>query len=544
VRKKKQKLSPARKTKERITGKNPSGTFNNVWLITREYDGLAGAGGVKDVSRQLAEALAKSTKKVRAVLPCYGFMNPEDLGFKQAGISFTVAMPYVGIERREQVEIWQRREKNITIYLADTLRFREKRSVYTYTAADETNNPEYLQGTGHHDYFAMNVLLQKAAIALIMRLREQPDIIHCQDGHTAILPAIIRETEGYRHYFNRTGCVVTIHNAGRAYHQEVADLSFAETICGLPERIINENLLEGLFDPFLAASSYAILNTVSENYAGELRETDADEQTGWLGHRLLARGVRLEGVTNGINADDYDPQYPEKLGLPFAFSPEKGELAGKKKGREDLLAAIAENSLSGVMQDGTLSVRSGIPLFTFIGRFSHQKGVDVMTAALERLLAGDKDFQALILGSGTREIEDNLLRLTHQQGRVCVLRGYDPVLANRIYAAGDFFLVPSRYEPCGLTDYIAQLFGNIPIVHHIGGLVKVVDDVTGFAYREESVDALQAAMQKAIWMFHESPEKIKEMQRAAVRHIRKNYTWDKVVKKYYTLYQEALAQLQ
>lgn len=527
--------------------------INTVWMLTREYDGLAGAGGVKDVARQLAEALARSGRKVSVVLPLYGFMDPQQLGFTPLDLSFEIDLNYATEPRREYVRIFAKhrgaegKKGSLAIYLVDAARYLKKKSVYTYTAEDEALDPFHHQGSGHFDYFAMNVLLQKAAAALMIRLNERPDIIHCHDGHTAILPAILRETEGFRHYFAKTGCVVTIHNAGIGYHQEVGDLPFAEAITGLPGALITNNLLDEKFDPFLAASPYAAMNTVSENYARELRETDDDVLTGWLGHRLLARGVVLKGVTNGINPADFDPRKPKTLGLTAAFNPASGDLAGKAQCRQSLLRAINRHSLNTVRQTGTLENRPGNPLFTFVGRLSSQKGVDKLLGALETLLPLDQNFQVLIQGSGSKDIEDALAGLAASPknlGRICLLRGYDQQLATRIYASGDFFLIPSRYEPCGLTDYIAQLFGNLPIVHHIGGLVKVKDGETGFSYPEHKSAALMGAMQTALHTFRKNPKKIQAMQQAAIKEIHDTYTWDKVLTRYLSLYHEALSQVQ
>jgi len=550
---------------ERLMAKNIAAqSIKNIWMLTREYAGLAGAGGVKDVSRQLSEALVRSGRQVWVVLPLYGFMNPLELGFVPLDLSFSVDMPYVGVERQEHVQIYSQkhppRAKNakkkglsddvwggVRIYLLGAERFQEKRSVYTYTAEDEAENPSHRQGSGHFDYFAMNVLLQKATIALMILKNEQPDIIHCHDGHTAILPAMIREIEGYRHYFRNTATVVTVHNAGIGYHQEVPDIPFAQTITALPSKIIYDNLLDNNFDPFLAASAYSTMNTVSENYARELRESDNDALTGWLGHRLLARGIKLEGVTNGINPADFDPSHPGKLGLAAAFSPGKGNLDGKKKCRQKLIQDLTENLsgqkiFSAVRQTGFLDNKPDQPLFTFVGRFSEQKGVDILVGAIGALLRQDPAFQVLILGTGSRETEQALLGLANMdenRGRVSILLGYDTHVAHQVYAAGDFFLVPSRYEPCGLTDFIAQLFGNLPVVHHIGGLVKVIDGLTGFAYHENSTAALSEAMRRAMTVFREKPEQILNMQKAAVENILKNYTWDVVLKRYVALYQEA-----
>jgi len=518
-------------------------SLDNIWIVTREYEGLAGAGGVKDVSRQLAEALAESGRSVSVALPCYGFIRPQERGFRPTGLLFPVDMPYVGIERREQVSVWSRTENRVNLYLIDSGRYREKLSVYTYTAEEEKQNPHCRQGEGHFDYFAMNVLLQKAVLDLIILLDEKPAVIHCQDGHTAVLPAMMRELEGYRCYFGQIGAVVTIHNAGHGYHQEVGDLPFARAICGLPSWVISENLLDGAFDPFLAAANYAIMNTVSENYAAELRETTLDEQTGWLGHRLLQRGIFLAGVTNGINPADFDPTKPKRYGLAAAFDPEKGQLAGKRKCRNALVKIIQTGQLAGVRQAGTLRDRKEQPLFTLIGRLTAQKGVDLLVEALKWLLPQDPDFETLILGTGSKELESSLVKMAEDPrytGRLCVLLGYDPQLANKIYAAGDFFVIPSRYEPCGLTDYIAQLFGNLPIVHHVGGLVKVVDSKTGFAYRENDISSLAEAMSRAMQVFREQPQTIRNMQQRAVQEIRERYTWGHRVSHYLELYRASL----
>ncbi|HDO30130.1 MAG TPA: glycosyltransferase, partial [Desulfobacteraceae bacterium] len=171
-----------------------------------------------------------------------------------------------------------------------------------------------------------------------------------------------------------------------------------------------------------------------------------------------------------------------------------------------------------------------------------QKGVDLLVQSLESLLAEDAGFQTLILGSGAPEFEARLIELAAGDefgGRICFLQGYDPDLALQVYAAGDFFLIPSLYEPCGLTDYIAQLFGNLPIVHYVGGLVKVIDGTTGFAYQDHTPSALGETMWRAMALYRSSPAGIKTMQQAAVRRIYEHHTWEKVVGRYLELYEQA-----
>ncbi len=527
--------------------------IREIWMLSREYGELAGAGGVKDVVSQLSVSLARwSGRSVHVVLPCYGFMDPEKQGFQlladpvypDRDLLFEVDLNYPDEERREELMVWHARQERVNIYLLDAERFREKKNVYTYTAEEEENFSWQKKGEGHIDYFAMNILLQKAAIDLMVLLGAQPDVIHCHDGHTAVLPAMISEQPGLRHYFRNSGSVVTVHNAGQGYHQEVADLPFAQATTGLSLSLIRNSLLEDCFDPFLAGAPYAVLNTVSENYARELRETIDDHLTGWLGHTLLERGIVLEGVTNGIDPEAFSAKDPERSHIAAGFDPlGDGPLDGKKKCKRALLEYLAAGkTVPGIQQSGSLNPEPDIPLITFIGRLSAQKGVGVLTGAIKKLLAEERDFQFLLLGTGSRYDEEGLIRLAEKKensGRVCILRGFDSILANKVFAAGDFFLIPSQYEPCGLTDFMAQLFGNLPIVHSVGGLVKVIDGKTGFSYGLQSVETLKRAVERALDLYKTDPERIRIMQRQAVELIHERYTWSTVSKKYLDLYQRA-----
>ncbi|ADW19108.1 glycogen synthase (ADP-glucose) [Desulfobulbus propionicus DSM 2032] len=534
-------------------------TIRSVWMVSREYEGLAGAGGVKDVCRQLAETLVThGHTDVRVVLPRYGFMDAVGLGFSLVELDgkkghilgrryahvFEVDMNYAAEERRETVAIWQRQLNGVTIFLVEADRFAAKRGVYTYTEEDEQEVAWQRKGGGHFDYFAMNILLQKAALDLMILLDAHPQVVHCQDGHAATLPAMLREHSGYRHYFRRTGAVVTIHNAGLGYHQDVDDLAFAHAVTGLPMRVITKGRLGGNFDPFIAAADYAVLNTVSENYARELQQTPDDARTGWLGHALLERGVTLAGITNGIDPFAFDPSRPEPLALAAGYDILNGEFSGKAHCKADLLGRIAScGPWQQVKQFGLLSGPVEAPLCTFIGRLTAQKGVDILIQAIGQLLPQDASCQFLLLGSGAPEFEHQLELLATQgigQGRVCFLKGYDPVLANSVYAAGDFFLIPSRYEPCGLTDYIAQLLGNLPIVHGVGGLVKVIDGENGFAYSGNTAASLAATMIRALSLYHRQPERIRSMQRRAVERIHRHHTWKTVMDDYISLYRQAM----
>jgi starch synthase len=515
----------------------------SIWMLTREYRGIAGAGGVKDVSKELAESLVRAGYEVSVIMPRYGFVKPEESGFKILGAQFEVDANYAYKERREHVGFWHQKLEGVDIILVEASRFSEKLGVYTYTGAEESLYPTHKKGEGHLDYFAMNILLQKAALDFAIFTGTRPDVFHCQDGHTSVLPAMMREIEGFRHYFKSSSALLTIHNAGLGYHQDVADLLFAVAMTGLPRRVIYSALLNGAFNPFLAGAAYVPINTVSENYAKELQEIELDALTGWLGHALKDRGIFIEGVTNGINPDEFSPNHPERLGLPAAFDPARGDLAGKTICRKELIIRLLFAEIGETQMYGSIDYNPSQPLVTTVSRFTKQKGLDILGQALEGLLAKDKNIQVVILGNGSIDIENHFISLAKHPAykeQLAVLIGYDPGLANLIYAAGDFFIIPSRYEPCGITDFMAQLMGNLPVVRATGGLVKVRDGFNGFSYKDHTPNALIQAVSRALKTYRESPDTIREMQVNAVHNIYENYTWDKVREKYIKLYRKAM----
>ena len=444
-----------------------------------------------------------------------------------------------------------------TLHLIDAQRYKyliegdgtvERHGIYQYTREEALalGRPE-LEGKGYVDFFAMNVLLVKAVLGALGRMPIRPDVIHCHDGHAALLPLIAQESrEGFAPFLRHAPCVITVHNAGRGYHQEVADLEFAAAICGVSRRLVQGCLLEGSFDPLLAGGLFgSAVNTVSENYARELQKTGQDWRTGWLGHALAARGIELLGVTNGVDPEAFDPQKPEQAGLAAGFSVVDGDLDGKEVCKKATVEACRRNEMpDNVVLHGTLDYRKDVPLLTFIGRLNEQKGYDILAEALERLFAEDEDVQAVGLGDGDPAIVDRFNRLaTRFDRRVCLAKGYSPLLARQIFAAGDFFVVPSRYEPCGLTDFFAQRMGNVPVVHRVGGLVKTVDGRLGFSYlggAEELCNALRRALKA-----YRTPKRttLRRIQVRAAKNVLKNFTWTGVLnQKYLPIYRQAKLQ--
>jgi starch synthase len=487
--------------------------------------------------RGLAEAHARAGGTPSVVIPLYGFAAGR-LESRIPVTSFILSLPDhdKGNEFFEETvnvhETWQ---NGVRLLLVDSPRYAALRDVYTYTADDERENHWRKKGTGHWDFHQLNMILQQAALETSLALGEIPDIFHCHDGHTAFLPALLCERSRFAGPFRSSSAVVTIHNAGRGYHQEIWDPAFAELLTGLPAEVLQKGLLNGAVDPFLLAGEYSRLVTVSERYAEELLAEEEDELSGGLGKALRQRGTGLTGITNGIDPTPWDPRSPATAGIPFGFDPMNGDLAGKRRCRQALMEKI------GVAEDRPVE----IPLFAFVGRLTGQKGIDVLFHALKELLKGDREYRFVVLGTGEKEKEAMLSWLAAQPattGRLAFLPRYDPELASLIYAASDFFLVPSAYEPCGLTDFIAQIFGSVPIVHHVGGLVKVRDGETGFSYREQRQEDLVAAIERAAQFHAERPESLDRIRRTAFGEIFMLHTWDRVLAdSYLPLYEAVLA---
>jgi starch synthase len=496
----------------------------SIWHVARECAGLAEAGGVKDVVRGLAEAQVRAGDRPTVVLPLYGFLAGRWRDAEcVAEFSFLLPDQDRGSAMFvEEVRVRRAEVGGIRVLLLDSPRYEAARDVYTYTARDEEENHWKKRGTGHWDVHQMNLALQRGALEAALALGERPGVFHCHDGHASFLPALLAEDPRYAGLRDPAGALVTVHNAGAGYHQEVWSEEFARLLTGLSPDVIARAVLHGSVDPFLAAAPYAELVTVSERYAEELMAEKDRETSGGLGRALREQGRPLRGITNGIDPAPWDPRTPS-ADLPAVFDPSRGDLDGKRAARDALSRRLPAPLPAG-------------PLYAFVGRLTGQKGVEVLYRALERLLPADEDRGFVVLGTGEKEKESMLSWLAGTAGaggRLAFIPRFDPVLASLVYAASDFFLVPSEYEPCGLTDFIAQIRGSIPVVHRVGGLVKVRDGETGFSYDDQSPSALAAVVDRTSMLFRREPAMLESIRRTGFQEIFSLHTWDRVYEESY-----------
>ena len=277
----------------------------SLWIVSREYAGLAEAGGVKNVVRAIAEGTMKLGLDVCVFIPNYGCTKIEKIQFVKTENRH---IGYIECEGKiYDVGFLEGLFHGVKFVLICADVFSKKTSVYTYTKSDEIFHPKFVTGKGHFDSNLMNVIFQKAVVLYSQITGEVPNIVHCHDGHTALLPALSKASPLLRKRFADTKFVVTIHNAGEGYHQEFSSIQEAYSLSGLPQEQLRQGLLNDKVEPFLlAAAMNATITTVSPWYAEELLE-DKGKFSDDLGPALYHKGVDIKGITNGMDIEKYDP---------------------------------------------------------------------------------------------------------------------------------------------------------------------------------------------------------------------------------------------
>jgi len=485
---------------------------------------LAEAGGIKDVVYGLSRALVQSGHEVTVVLPMYRFLERKSYSEPLA------VFPLRGHKGDEIVKLFVCHVEGIRVLLVKASSFISKDKVYTYSKREEGESPDFHYGKGHLDAHEMNLALQYATLEGAMFLGERPDVFHLHDGHCGFLPAIIRTLKRYREYFRETGTLLTIHNGGAVYQQNIETPHEAEKLTGLPRSVVKKLKTPMGINPLLCAGLYGTINTVSERYAEDLM-TGLDHNSGNIGAFFKEAGIELIGITNGIDPDHHDrcSHSPVlKKGDHLKFSEKKDDC------KAVLIRKIAGLENSGYLYGSFESDEK--PLITLQSRITHQKGIDVFSEFIEHYGA-HMDARFLVLGEGELDLEHRLAELAASLDNFVYLRYYDPSLSADVFAGGDFFLIPSRWEPCGLTDFIAQLNGNIPIVHQTGGLVKTRDRVNGFSYSPNTPEKLAEKIGEAIGLYCKNSDILHQIRKNAVTIINEKYTWLQVLdERYIPLY--------
>ena len=477
-----------------------------VLYMTAELYPWVKSGGLGDVAAALPPALIAEGIDVRVLLP--GFR-----GFLDAfpGITDIVRLttPFAG--ERVRVGLARLPGTDSLVYLVDHPAFYDR-------AGSSYQSPERSDWPDNHRRFGLFGWIA-AELARGADAGWRPDILHGHDWHTGLAPAYLAarpSADGH------VATVFTVHNLG--YRGPFPGMVFPEL--ALPPEFYSIDGVEffGMVSFIKAGLFYSDrLTTVSPTYAREIQTATF----GWgLDGLLRARANVLTGILNGVDTRVWDPQRDAILPRPYG---ERTAAAGKR-------AAKAE-----VQRRFGLEPIEDAPLFGAVSRLVPQKGFDLVLAGLPDLVDGGA--QLALLGSGDRDLEQAFAAAAERyRGRVGVTIGYDESLAHLIYAGSDVVLVPSRFEPCGLTQLYALRYGALPLVRRVGGLVDTVVDATatnlaegvatGFAFDDDSAPALMSAITRATTLFRE-----REIWRRMVRRaMTRDFSWTVAARQYTAVY--------
>jgi len=464
-------------------------------MVSSEAVPLAKTGGLADVVGSLPAALQSYGDEVAVVIPRYG-----SISLKNARRVYDRLTVYLGPVRYD-ASIY-RAAAEYPLYLVDCPPLFERKGFYGESGVDYPDN---------HIRFAV---FARAALT-VARALFQTDIFHCHDWQSGLVPAYLRTTFATDPTFLGSKTLFTIHNLG---------------FQGLfPKTALAEVALDpGVYRPdgmeFFGRVSYIkggiafadALNTVSPTYA---REIQTPEYGFGLDGALRARADVLSGILNGVDYGEWNPETDTLIPARY----QAGDLSGKRVCKEHLLQEF-----------GLPAAAMERPLLGVVSRLTPQKGTDILAEAAAHMAA--EDLYLVVLGSGDPEYEALFLRLAAEHpGRIAVRIGYDDGLAHRIEAGADIFLMPSRYEPCGLNQMYSLRYGAVPVVRATGGLDDTIEEGTGFKFAEISSQALLDAVLAATQAY--GTEGWRQTMR---RGMAKDFSWKTSAAEYSALYRRLL----
>lgn len=469
-----------------------------VLFPASEVQPFSKTGGLADVSGALPKALGKLGHEVRVVTPLYAGIDRSEL--KASGEPLRLQFPFgpVDVVAHEKTVA-----EGVTVVFIDVPSLFDRPELYGDDSGDYADNARRFS------------VLSMAALTLAQAANFEPDVVHCHDWQTGLIPLALRR--GFSKAFPAAKSVLTIHNL--AYQGGFAKSALPEL--GIPWTDFTPTGVE-YWDHLSFLKTGIVfadaVTTVSPTYAKEICTPRGGMG---LDGVLHTKKGGVTGILNGIDVDEWNPA--TDVYLPERFS--DVELAGRVACRATLLDRVRISAPA-----------NGMPLFGVIGRMVAQKGADLLHAALPVFL--EHGASVVVLGNGAAELEQGWRRLEARYPlRVGVRLGYDTGLAHLIEAGSDFFLMPSRFEPCGLNQMYSQRYGCVPVVHVVGGLADTVVDVrsgegTGITFVGATVDAVQSALKQAMELFAD-PKAYQAVQR---RGMRRDFSWDASAKQYDELY--------
>ena len=481
-----------------------------ILMIASEAVPYAKTGGLADVAGVLPKFLARLGHDVRVVIPLYGAIDRWKYRLTPIPGALGVWMGALG-------ELWcgvreaRLPNSDVPIYFIEYERFFARQGLY--------NEPD---GQGFLDNDNRFVFLSRAALQLCKKIGFSPDVVHCNDWHTAAVPVFLNTVYASDPTFRHTASLLTIHNMGyqgRYYSglMDVLDIGWQHFNHLELEWQGQVNLLKG------GIYHATLFNAVSHGYAAEILTPE-------FGHGLEGvvadRRDALRGVINGIDYDEWNPAHDAYITAPY----QRDDMSGK---------AVCKQALQNEFH---LEPRPDLPLFGLVARLVDQKGIRLLAEVFETLMAFE--LQMVVLGSGEAWAQNFFNEMAARYpGKFACYIGYHNGLAHRIEAGSDFFLMPSVFEPCGLNQLYSLRYGTLPIVHAVGGLNDTVENFdeyrhsgTGFKYQDQTPQALINTVGWALSTWYHRPDDIAGLR---YRAMSQDFTWQASAEQYVDLYREA-----
>ena len=466
-------------------------------------------GGLADVVGALAPVLAKQGHDVRVILPLYA-STPEKYTQQMTHVcDFEVQLGW----RRQYCGIEMLKQDGVTWYFMDNKFYFGR---------------PYIYGLGGDEYERFGFFCRGALNALPM-LDFQPDVIHAHDWQSGMIPALLKIQYAHLPFFANMKTMFTIHNL---QYQGIFGIREVQDVLGLGDSLWTDDKLEcyGCANFMKAALVYSdVITTVSPSYSEEI-------QTAYYGERLdgllRARKDSVHGILNGIDMVDYDPAIDNRIAKTYTFETLDD---GKAACKADLQAKLG------------LEVNPDIPVIGMVGRLSNQKGLDLVDYIMGDLM--QKKVQLVVLGMGeSRYVNLFSWAEGEYKGKVAARFTMDHALAHQIYAGCDMFLMPSQFEPCGLSQLIALRYGTVPIVRETGGLRDTVlsyneytDEGNGFSFFNYNAHDMLNTIQRAIDFYNDRKDVWKKLQQ---RGMTGDYSWTNSAGKYLAMYEDLVASVE
>ncbi|MFN3966117.1 MAG: glycogen synthase GlgA [Endomicrobiia bacterium] len=478
----------------------------NVLICSFECVPFAKVGGLADVVGTLPKFLKSKKIDVRVVIPLHKKIDRKKFGLKNLNQRFLI--PVGGII--DEGNIWQGKIDSVPVYFIENSKYFDRDEIYRTKDGDYSDNPL------RFIFFSRSVLEFCKAIDF------KPDIIHCNDMQTGLIPAYLKTLYRIDAFFNKTKTVFTIHNI--AYQGVYSKNVFY--LAGFSEEEFTFEKLEyyNQINFIKAGIVYSdIVSTVSPTYAIEI-QTNHEHGRGLEGV-LRTRKNSLFGILNGIDYEEWNPETDKIIKANYNYN----DISGKSLCKKDL------QNLCGLPKDD-------VALMGMVSRLDPLKGFDLLTEISSEIVK--MPVQLIILGVGDKIYQDILLDISRKYPeKVSLNLKFDNELAHKIYAGCDMFLMPSRSEPCGLGQMIAMRYGTVPVVHKTGGLADSVIQFnpktkrgTGFLFEEYSSKAFLNAIKKAV----ESYKEKSLWESIVLNDMKQDFSWNNSVKEYLKIYKLAI----